>query len=312
VRFVILELVTRRYWTLLLILASLWGASYLFIELGLEDLSPAMVVFGRTLLAGVVLLPLALRRGALTALRGRAGAVAGLAALQVAGPFLLISFGQEEITSSLAGILVATAPIFTALLAIFIDHEERSSGWRLVGVFVGIAGVALLLGVDVGGDGAALVGALMVVLASLGYALGSFVLKRRLSGGDPVGAVTATMLASAALTAPFALATAPSDAPGLGALAAVTTLGVLGTGIAFVIFYSLIAEFGPARASVVAYIAPGFAVVYGVTLLGEPFTAGTAAGLLLILAGSWMAAEGRRLPWQTPALAPAPAPGQTY
>jgi drug/metabolite transporter (DMT)-like permease len=306
------EPVARRYWTLLLTLASLWGASYLFIELSLEDMSPAMVVFARTLLAGLVLLPLALQRGALKGLRGRTRVVAGLAALQVAGPFLLISFGQEEITSSLAGILVATAPIFTALLAIFIDQQERSSGWRLAGVFVGIAGVALLLGVDVGGDAGALVGALMVVLASLGYALGSFVLKRTLSGGDPVGAVTVTMLASAALTAPFALATAPADVPGFGALAAVTTLGVLGTGVAFVIFYGLIAEFGPARASVVAYIAPGFAVIYGVALLGEPFTAGTAAGLVLILAGSWMAAEGRRLPWRTPAAALAPAPGRTY
>jgi drug/metabolite transporter (DMT)-like permease len=304
--------VSRRYWTLLLILASLWGASYMFIELGLEDLSPAMVVFGRTLLAGLVLLPLAVRRGALTGLRGRVGVVVGLGALQVAGPFLLISFGQEEISSSLAGILVATAPIFTALLAIFIDHEERSSGWRLAGVFVGIAGVVLLLGVDVGGEGAALVGALMVVLASLGYALGSFVLKRALSGSDPVGTVSATMLASAALTAPVALATAPAHAPGVGPLAAVATLGVLGTGIAFVIFYGLIADFGPARAAVVAYIAPGFAVVYGVALLGEAFTAGTAAGLVLILAGSWMAAEGRRLPWKPPAPALAPAPGRTY
>jgi drug/metabolite transporter (DMT)-like permease len=296
-----------RYWTLLLVLASLWGASYLFIKLGLEDLSPAMVVLGRTLLAALVLLPLALQRRAFTGLRAGLGVMAGLAALQVAGPFLLISFGEEEISSSLAGILVATAPIFTALLAIWVDHEERSSGWRLAGVGIGIVGVALLLGVDVGGDAAALAGGLMVVLASLGYALGGFLVKRRLSGADPVGTVTVTMLASAAMTAPLALVTAPESVPGAGPVAAVAALGVLGTGIAFVIYYSLIAGAGPARAALVAYIAPAFAVAYGVALLDESFTAATALGLLLILAGSWLAAEGARLPWRAPATAPAAA-----
>jgi drug/metabolite transporter (DMT)-like permease len=297
-----------RYWTLLLVLASLWGASYLFIKLGLEDLSPAMVVFGRTLLAALVLLPLALHRRAFGSLRGSLGVTCGLAALQVAGPFLLISFGEEEISSSLAGILVATAPIFTALLAIWVDHEERSTGWRLAGIGIGIAGVALLLGVDAGGEAAALAGGLMVVLASLGYALGGFVLKRRLSHADPVGTVTVTMLASAVMTAPLAVATAPDALPGAGPVAAVAALGVLGTGIAFVIFYTLIAGVGPARAALVAYIAPGFAVAYGVALLDESFTAGTAAGLVLILAGSWLAAEGARLPWRAAAGAPAPAP----
>jgi drug/metabolite transporter (DMT)-like permease len=297
-----------RYWPLLLLLSSLWGASYMFIEISLEDMSPAVVVFGRTLLGGLVLLPLALRRGALATLRGSLGIVTGLAALQVAGPFLLISFGQEEISSSLAGILVATAPIFTALLAIWVDHDERSTGWRLVGIAAGIVGVGLLLGVDVGGDGAALAGGLMVVLAGLGYALGAFVVKRRLSGPDPVGTVTLTMLASAALTVPLAAATAPADMPGLGPLAALATLGVLGTGLAFVIFYTLITNFGPARAALVAYIAPGFAVAYGVALLDERFTAGTAAGLVLILAGSWLAAEGARVPWRQPtATAPVPS-----
>ena len=298
---------SSRYWTLLLVLASLWGASYLFIKIGLEDLSPAMVVFGRTLLAALVLFPLALRRRAFDTLRGSLGAMIGLAALQVAAPFLLISFGEEEISSSLAGILVATAPIFTALLAIWVDHDERSSGWRLAGIGIGIVGVALLLGVDVGGDTGALVGGLMVVLASLGYALGGFLVKRRLSQADPVGTVTVTMLASAVMTAPLAIATAPESLPDAGPVAAVAALGVLGTGISFVIFYTLIAGVGPARAALVAYIAPGFAVAYGVALLDESFTAATAAGLLLILAGSWLAAEGARLPWRRAAAAPAPA-----
>lgn len=282
----------RRSWTLLLILASVWGASYLFIEIALEDMSPALIVFLRTGLAGLALLPLAMRRGALAGLRPLTGPLVFLAALQVAVPFLLISVGQEEITSSLAGILVASAPIFTALLALWIDHDERSTGLRLVGVLVGIVGVGLLLGVDVGGDGAALIGGLMVVLASVGYALGGFYLKRRFAAVQPLGVVTMTMLASAALMLPVAAFTVGDAHFHAGSIAAIVALGVFGTGVAFVIYYTLIALVGPARTSVVAYIAPLFAVAYGVTLLDEPLTAGTFAGLVLIVAGSWLAAGG--------------------
>ena len=133
----------------------------------------------------------------------------------------------------------------------------------------------------------------MVVLAGFGYAVGGFFLKRRLSGLQPVGVGAATMLASALIAAPFGLASAPGSLPSLGSAAAVTALGVVGTGLAFWIFYTLIAEVGPAKASLVAYMAPGFAVIYGVTLLGESFSAATAAGLVLIVGGSWLAAEGR-------------------
>jgi len=283
-----------RSWAAIGFLAALWGASYLFIKLGLEDLSPAMVVFLRTALAALVLVPLTLRRGAFAGLRTRVGAIVFLAAVQVAGPFLLISIGQEHISSSLAGILVASAPIFTVLLVLSLDGRDGATAWSFVGIATGIVGVGLLLGVDVGGDGAALLGALLVVLASFGYAVGAIFLKRRLSGLQPVGVVTATMTASAVLVLPLAALTAPAEVPGAQALGAMLALGIGGTGIAFYIFYTLIANIGPAKASLVAYIAPVFAVLYGVTLLDENVTAGTLVGLVLILAGSWIAAEGRR------------------
>jgi drug/metabolite transporter (DMT)-like permease len=274
-------------------LASLWGASYLFIKIGLHDFSPAMVVFLRTLLAAAVLAPLAMKRGALTGLRPLLGPIVLLAAIQVAVPFLLISWGEEEISSSLAGILVASAPILTALLAVFIDEDERPSLVGTVGVGVGIVGVALLLGVDVGGDSAALVGGLAVLLASLGYAVGGFYLKARFRDRQPIGMVTATMLASALLTLPVALLSLPSEAPALGSVAAMAALGAGGTGIAFVVFYTLIAEIGPAKASIVAYIAPVFAVLYGVLFLDEAFTLATLLGMALILGGSWIAGQAR-------------------
>src|SRR3954464_10601251 len=174
------RMVGRRHWILFALLSAFWGASYLFIKIGLEHgLSAPVIVFWRIALAAVVLLPLARRMGALDGLRSRLGPLAVLAAVQVAAPFLLITFGERHISSSLAGILVATAPIFTFLLAFAIDQEERTGAIGVLGVGAGIGGVVLLLGVDTSGTAAALVGGLMVVLASLGYALGSYYLKRR-------------------------------------------------------------------------------------------------------------------------------------
>jgi drug/metabolite transporter (DMT)-like permease len=283
----------RRAWFWLLALAAIWGASYMFIAIGLRDLSPAMVAFVRIALAAAVLVPVAAAQGALSGARRFAGWLVLVGAIQVAGPFILISAGEEEISSSLAGILVASAPLWTALLAIWVDHEERSQGLRLVGVLIGFAGVGLLLGVDLGGEGKELLGGLAVVLAALGYAIGGFLVKHRLSGMPPVGMSGLVMVASALLLLPAAVATAPGSTPGLGPVAAVATLGVLGTGIAFVIFYWLISTVGPARSLVVSYIAPGFAIFYGAVLLSEEITVATIAGLALILAGSWLSVEGR-------------------
>jgi drug/metabolite transporter (DMT)-like permease len=291
--------VDRRSWLWLLALGAIWGASYLFIKIGLRDLSPAMVAFVRVLLGALVILPVALAQGALAGVRPLLGWLLLVGAVQVAAPFLLISAGEEEISSSLAGILVASAPLFTALLAIWVDHEERSQGLRLVGVLAGFGGVGVLLGLDLGGNGAALLGGLMVVLASLGYAVGGFLIKHRLTALPAVAMSGMSLAASALILAAPALATAPDEAPGLGPIAAVAALGVLGTGVAFVIFFWLIGRVGPARTYLVSYIAPGFAVVYGAALLDEAITAFTLAGLGLILAGSWLAAEGR-LPGQAP------------
>jgi drug/metabolite transporter (DMT)-like permease len=282
----------RRAWGLLLVLGAIWGASYLFIKIGVRDMSPAMVAWVRVVLAALVLVPLASRRGGLPDLRGSLAVLVLLGAVQVAAPFLLISAGEEEISSSLAGILVSSAPLFTALLAIWVDREERSTGMRGVGIAAGFAGVVLLLGVDLGGSGSELLGGAAVVLASLGYAIGGFIAKRRLAAAEPLSIAAAVMVASAVLLAPVGLATAPSSMPGLGPVAAVTALGVLGTGVAFAIFYSLIGWVGPARTFIVTYIAPAFAVFYGAFFLDEPISVATVAGLALIVGGSWLAAGG--------------------
>jgi drug/metabolite transporter (DMT)-like permease len=285
--------VDRRSWLLLLVLAAIWGASYMFIKIGVRDLSPAMVAWSRIALAAIVLVGLAMARGALPRPRGLVGTLVLVGAIQVAAPFLLISAGEEEISSSLAGILVASAPLFTALLAIWVDHEERSQGLRLAGIVLGVVGVGVLLGVDLSGSGNELLGGLAVVLASLGYAVGGLIVKHRLSDAPPIGVAAWVMVASTVLLAPLAAATLPGSTPGFGPVAAVVVLGVVGTGVAFAIFYDLISNVGPAKAFIVSYLAPGFAVVYGATLLDETITVTTLAGLGLILAGSWLAVEGR-------------------
>jgi drug/metabolite transporter (DMT)-like permease len=290
---------TRRSWLLMALLASLWGASYMFIKVALDDgVGPVFIVFARVALGAAVLAPIAWRAGAFGSLRGLWGPIALLAAVQIVVPFLLITFGEQRIPSALAGILVASAPIFTAVLAIrFGADDDRLRGWGAAGVVVGIAGVVLLFGVDLSGEAAALLGGLMVLLAGLGYAIGALYIRHRLRSVKPVGIAAATMALSAAVTLPAAVFDLPSGVPGVQALGSLVALGAGGTGIAFLIFYTLIADLGPSRAAVVAYVAPAFAVGYGVALLGEPVTVATVAGLVLILAGSWLAGEGRA-PWQ--------------
>src|SRR5918998_1594265 len=253
----------RRSWTLLLILAAIWGASYMFIKVGLRDLDPAMIAFARIALAALVLVPLAASRGALRGLPEKAALLLLLGAVQAAGPFLLIALGEEEISSSLAGILVASTPVFTALLAIWVDHEERAEGLRLVGILAGIVGVAVLLGLDLGGSSAAMLGGLAIVLASLGYAIGGFIVKHRYAAVQPIGVAAGGVVASTLLLLPVAVLNVPGAAPGLEETLSVTALGVIGTGIAFAIFYELMTTVGPARTFVVTYLAPAFAVVYG-------------------------------------------------
>ena len=280
-----------RSWTKLAALAALWGGSYMLIKVALNGgVGPFAIVFARTALAALVLVPVAHRLGALRCLRGRLRWIALLALVQVAAPFVLITAGEREIPSSLAGLLIATAPIFTFLMAFVLEGAERAGASSLAGVAIGIVGVAVVLGIEADG---AVVGGLMVVLAAVGYAVGAWYLKRGFSDLEPMGVLAANMTATALMTLPFAAFDLPGDVPPLDATAAVLSLGLLGTGIAFMLFYSLITIEGPARASLVGYIATGFSVFYGVLVLDESFTLSTAAGLALILGGSWLAAGGR-------------------
>ena len=206
---------TRRTWLMMGGAAAVWGASYMFIKVALDDFSEGTIVCLRTALGVGVLLALARRWGALAPLRGRWHLVAAIALVQVVMPCLFITFGENHIDSQLAGILVSAAPIFTALLALAFDHDERSQGWAAVGIGVGMLGVVLLFGLDLSGSSDQVVGGLMILLASLGYAAGAMLLKHKLPGAPPVGVAGGQMAVAALVTLRLFLTFAPGPRPEL-------------------------------------------------------------------------------------------------
>jgi drug/metabolite transporter (DMT)-like permease len=228
-----------------------------------------------------------------------------LGVVQLAAPFLLLGYGQRSVPSGLAGILVSSTPLWTALLAVWIDHEERSRGRGLIGLAVGIVGVVLLCGLELSGSLDTLVGAAMLLLGALGYALGGFLGKHRVRGMTALGAITGAMMGGSVALAPFALATLPDRAPALGPLAAAIALGAISGGLGWLLYYTVLAESGPAKAAVSLYLVPAFAVIYGVVILGEPLTAAGIAGLALVVSGSWLAAS-QEPPAAPPATPPEP------
>jgi drug/metabolite transporter (DMT)-like permease len=298
---------TRRTWLMMVGTAAVWGASYMFIKVALDDFSEGAVVCIRTALGAGVLLTLAARWGALGQLRGHGRWIVPAALVQVAVPFMLITFGENHVDSQLAGILVSGAPIFMALLALLFVHAERVQGWSAVGIVIGMLGVVALFGLDLSGSGDQVLGGLMILAAAFCYAVGAMLIRYKLPGVPPVAVAGANMSIAALVSLPLFLTALPAHAPSFTSVASLVALGVAGTGLAFLWFYTLIAEIGPQRASIIAYISPGFSVFYGVTLLGEPFTVGAVVGLALILAGSWLAVQGRLPAWAARAPGPAAA-----
>jgi drug/metabolite transporter (DMT)-like permease len=293
--------------------AAVWGSSYMLIKVALEDFSEGAIVCLRTALGAALLLGFAAHRGVLGHVRGRGRWITVIAFVQVVGPFLLITYGENHVSSSLTAILIAVVPIFTALLALGFDPAERSHGWALAGIGIGIVGVVMLFGLDLSGSADELTGGLMMLGAALGYAISWMLVKHKLAGAAPEAVAGGTMLVAAVVTAPLLVASPPAGSLALDAVASLVALGVGGTGIAFVLFYTLIADIGPARAAIVSYVAPAFSIAYGVVLLGESLTVAAIAGLALILAGSWLGAQGRLprfLSRSGPSRSSAPAPAR--
>jgi drug/metabolite transporter (DMT)-like permease len=289
--------VSARAWTGFAAMSVLWGIPYLFIKVAVDGgMSPAVVAWVRVVLAAAILLALAWRAGSLPSLRGHVRWVAAYAILEIAIPFPLIAAGEQHVASSLAAIVIAAVPLLVALLALRFDHAERATGRRLAGLLIGLAGVVALMGIDVAGKPDEMLGAAAIVVAAFGYAAGPMVLKRKLSTLDPRATMGGSLAVAALALTPFAALSPPSRAPGADVIASLVVLGVACTALAFVIFGALIADIGPGRTLVITYVNPVVAVALGVTILDERPGAGAVAGLLLILAGSWLSTDGRLPP----------------
>ena len=286
---------TRRAWTLFAAVSVIWGLPYLFIKIAVDDgLTPGFVAWSRVVIATVVLLPLAIRRDALRGLP--LGWLVAFATAEIVVPFPLIGWGEQRIPSSLTAILIASLPLIVAVLALRFDHSERPTRARLLGMLIGLAGVAALVGIDLGGSGRELAGAAAVLLATVGYAIGPMIVKRQLASADPVGPVAAAVAIASIMLLPFGIADMPSSTPSFDAVMSVIVLGLACSALAFLLFFQLIAEVGPGRATVITYVNPVVALALGVAVLGEHVGPGAIAGLLLILAGSWLSTDGRLPP----------------
>ena len=288
---------TRRAWLAFAAMSLIWGVPYLFIKIAVRGgVTPPALAWGRVTLAAVVLLALAWRAGTLGDVRGRWRWLLAYAVAEVSIPFPLIAVGEEHVASSLAAIIIASVPLIGAVLAMRFDNSERPTPVRAAGLMIGFGGVVALVGIDIAGNPQELLGTAAILIAAVGYAIGPMVIKHRMAGLDPRAMIGVGLALASLVLAPFALLDPPHRIPTAGALASVVVLGILCTAVAFVVFTVLIHEAGTSRATVITYVNPVVAVALGVTLLGEQPGAGAVAGLLLILAGSWLSTGGRLPP----------------
>jgi len=270
-----------------------WGIPYLLIRVAVESVSPAVVVCGRTALAAVLLLPIAAARGVLGEVLAHWRWVVTFAAVEIAVPFLMLGYAERRLTSSLTALLIAAIPFVALALARLVGLEARIERRRLVGLGLGVVGVGALAGLDLRSDDAAALGA--VGLTVLGYALGPIIASTRLKDVSGLGVSGVALALNGIGYLPLAWITRPDPAAvPARAWLAVIVLGVVCSALAFLAFFALVAEVGPARTTVITFVNPVVAVVLGVLLLDEPVTAGLLIGFPLVLAGSWLATRGAR------------------
>ena len=285
---------TLRTWIAFVALCAIWGIPYFLIKVALVDFSPAVVAFGRIALGAAVLAPLAWHRGSLKLAFAHKGAIIAFAICELVIPFSAIAVAETRISSSLAGVFIASVPLVVALIAPLFGIRERLGGRRAVGLAIGFAGVIALLGIDSLESTEQWLGVACLMFAVIGYAIGPLIVQRYLGDIDEVGATAASLTVASIALLPLALYFAPTHAPSASAISSVVVLGIICTALALLLFFYLIQAAGASRAAVVAYINPGIAALLGVLVLHEPFGVGLIIGLAMILLGSWLATSGKR------------------
>ncbi|MEV4999686.1 DMT family transporter [Nocardioides sp. LML1-1-1.1] len=281
---------TKRGWSLFLAMCVIWGLPYLFIRIAVEHVSPAGLVFLRTALAALVLLPLALARGDVGPVLRRWRPLALFALIEIMIPWVLLGHAEQRISSSLAGLLVAAVPLFGALAFLVTRHAERFTRAQTAGLVLGFAGVACLVGLDL--DHVDLLAVAEMLGVAVCYAAGPLVLTRSFSDVSGLGVMACALTLTALVYLPFGIADPPTDLPGK-AWGSIVVLGLVCTALAFVVFLELIREAGPTRSTIITYVNPAVAIVLGVLLLDEKVTTGMLVGFPLILVGCFVAAGSR-------------------
>jgi drug/metabolite transporter (DMT)-like permease len=284
---------TRKGWLLFIAMSVFWGIPYFFIKIAVGELDPVVVVFARVGIAAIVLLPVAIQRGILGQFRKKWYIIAAFAFVQIIVPFLLITYGEQHIASSLTSLLISADPLLVALFALRFDPSERVGGLRLVGLCIGMVGVIVLLGLDVGGDAQRLLGAIFVLIATACYAISALLVKRPVIASLPrIGVVTIACVTATIVLLPLAVTRLPSKVPSPPVIASLIVLGLICTALAYLAYMALISEVGASRATVITYVNPVVSVFLGVIILSEPLNVAIIVGFLLIILGSWLSTGG--------------------
>ena len=281
----------------------IWGIPYLLIRVAVLEVSPAVLVFVRTGVATVILAPLVFARGGPRMIGSRWPWLLAFAAIEVGAPWFFLSSAEQHITSALAALLIAAVPLVGAVIAAAFGNREHFGLVSLSGLLIGLAGVALIVGFDLGASDVTAV--LEIGLVVVGYALGPAILSRYLSGVPSVTVIGSALALCAIAYAPFAIATWPQHVPSVPALTSMAVLAVVCTAVAFLCFFALIAEIGPVRSTVITYVNPAVAAVAGVVILHESLTLPMIAGFGLVLVGSVLSTRRQAAP---EAVEPPPAP----
>ena len=282
---------TRKHLGQFIFVGFLWGVPYLFMRVAVREFDPSVVVFGRVVIGAAILFPIAIRRGVVKqTLRGFKWILA-YAIFEMCGPWYLITHAETKINSGLAGLLVATVPIWSTIYSSLAGDKTVWHAKRLMGIIIGFIGLVLIVGIETISGAADPFSVFQMVLAAILYSTAMAIILRGMPNGDGVAINAIAMAITAIIFAPAALTSLPTEMPSLNATASLIGLGVLSTGWAFLIYFTLIKEIGQARGSLVTYLNTAFAVVLGVIILGEPLTIGILTGLPLVLLGSYFASR---------------------
>lgn len=287
---------TKRGWLLFALMAVLWGMPYLFIKEAVATFEPQAIVAGRTLIGALVLLPLAIRAGALRPALAKWPWVLAFGVIEMAGPFLLLGKAEQVLPSGLTGLLVATVPLVSTVIAIGGGDRAARRPLRLVGLMLGIAGVVIVvMGTGLEAHGPGTVGAVIeVLIVAVFYAIAPFIVARKLGDVPSLGSISLALTVVGLAYLPWAIVSF-DEPPTLRSGGSLLALGVLCTAVAFVGFFALIKEVGPVNAPLFTYVNPIVAITLGVVILGEPFDSGLLIGAPIVLVGCWLAATGGRV-----------------